>query len=423
MNTKSIEKVKKEAVDGLLHMLSCPVTSCFMKTHDKLTNSIQEQSMNAFFLRTEASKEQAQAIASVISDAADCMQKDKKKSGGMITNGKLIYKYTIASFASVSCKIVIGDISDIDDEMISLFDIGKKVFYAVTEKMTKSFIEADNPPKDVYDQSKKINAEQLIRGYESTQKTGNLPHVEMGMTEISHRVIATIMCCPVVLSYKERKTEVEGAFKNAYTIAMSPSRYDELIPAVESYYNNSVRDAHHEREEYRAKGGECCDQSMSTHNLIAHALYGALRVAHNQKNTSLGELNHQFEFLMVFEHEHKKMIKGMMEDPDCEVEPESYEEMYKSNLDNLEQDSQQSIEGLLKSIEKKYQKKKTKSHHLKKSTNQSWPSCWWPFIRNRYEYKSRTGRNWIARYIGLSNRCRLHEKQRRDYAKHLQADS
>lgn len=353
MNTKSIEKVKKEAAEGLLHLLSCPITACFMKTHDALTSSIHEQAMNAFFLRTKASKEQASAIASVISDAAACMQKDKKKSGGMITNGKLIYKHTIASFASVSCKILIGDTSDVDNELISLFDVGKTVFYAVTEKMNKSFIDADNPPKDVYDQSKKINAAQLIKGYESTQKTGELPHVEMGMTELSHRVIATMMCCPVVLSYKADRPEVEAAFENAYAIAMSPSRYDELMPAVESYYNNSVRDAHHEREKYRDEGGECCDQSLSMYNLIAHALYGALRIAHNQKNTSLDELNYHFEYLMMFEQEHKKMINGLMDDPDCEVEPKSYEEMYKSNLNDLEQDSQQSIEGLLKSINKK----------------------------------------------------------------------
>lgn len=353
MNTKSIETLKKEAAEGLLHMLSCPVTVCFMKTHDELTISIHEQAMNAFFLRTKASKEQASAIASVISDAADCMKKDKRRSGGMITDGKLIYKHTIASFASVSCKILIGDISDIDDEMISLFDVGKEVFYTVTGTMTQSFIEKDNPPKDTYDQSKKINADQLIKGYESTQKTGELPYVQIGMTELSHRVIATILCCPVILSHKANKPEVEAAFENAYGIAMSPSRYDELMPAVESYYNNSVRDAHHEREAHRAKGGKCCDQSLSIYNLIAHALYGALRVAHNQKNTSLDELNYHFEYLMAFEQEHKKMINGLMDDPDCEVEPKSYEEMYKSNLDSLERDSQQSIEGLLKSINKK----------------------------------------------------------------------
>jgi hypothetical protein len=342
MNTKV-----EQAETGLLDILACPIVAGYMKNKDETTQNIYKLTLDIYLSRDYATHEQVASVKSAISEAFDEMVSERES--GESEGGKVSIKHVVISFASFAVKLLIKE-TDITLDFINHFNRSKEIFYETVEEMKKvSSI-------DDYESDKQKNVAQITAAFKATQASGEASNIAGGIDvnlkqsdqELAHEVITMIVSCPVILSINQSKKHkvCSDALNAAYAIAIKPSSYKENIHAIEEFYSQAFEDANRERNEARSQGQDCCDHSMNTYNLVAHALYSAVRVVYDKEEATKALRPHFMGYIKFFTDEHNTLINTMIKDPNCEVEAVGYKARFEYNLDSLKKDAQKAIDDI-----------------------------------------------------------------------------
>ena len=345
MNKNEIEKARKEAETGLLDVLACPIVAGYMKNKDETTQDVYKLVLDIYLSRDYATHEQIMIMDSAASIVFDEMISGHKS--GEAEDNAVAIKHVVVSFASFALKVLIKG-TKITPEFIIMFNRSKEMFYDTVQEMKGISSRND------YEIDKQKNIEQITKAFEATQASGEASNIAGGIDvnlkqsdqELAHGAIATILSCPVILSINQSKKHkaCSDALNAAYAIAIKPSSYKENIHAIEEFYSQAFEDANRERNEARSQGQDCCDHSMNTYNLVAHALYSADRVVYDKEEATKALRPHFMGYIKFFTDEHNTLINTMIKDPNCEVEAIGYKARFECNLDSLKKDTQGAID-------------------------------------------------------------------------------
>lgn len=345
MNKKEITKARKEAETGLLDVLACPIVAGYMKKKDETTQDIYKLCLDIYLSRDYATHEQVMGVQSAISTAFSEIVSEH--GSGESKSNWVAVKHVVVSFASFALKALIKE-TKITPEFIKMFNRSKEMFYDTVQEMREV------SSLGGYEIDKQKNVEQITAAFQRTQKSGEASNIAGGIDvnlnqsdqQLAHSVIATILSCPVILSLNESdKHQIcSNALNAAYEMAIKPSSYKENIQPIEEFYSQAFKDANRERNEKRSEGVDCCDHSMNTYNLVAHALYSAVKVAYDKEEATKALRPHFMGYMRFFMDEHNTLIDSMIKDPNCEVESIGYKARFEFNLADLKKEAQNAID-------------------------------------------------------------------------------